>query len=51
MKLRHVFAFEKDFDITVERASQKLKITISEGKKIVFNTVIKEGESVNINLY
>ena len=51
MKLRHVFAFEKDFDITVERASQKLKITISEGKKIVFNTVIKEGKSVNINLY
>ncbi|MBF4466819.1 hypothetical protein [Flavobacterium sp. LC2016-12] len=50
MKLRHVFAFERDFDITVERVNQKLKITITYGKETVFNKVIKDGDTVNINL-
>ncbi|MNR69261.1 hypothetical protein D3C85_1943880 [compost metagenome] len=50
MKLRHVFAFERNFDITVERVNQKLKITITDGKKTVFNKVIKDGDTVTINL-
>ncbi|BFM41707.1 hypothetical protein CFS9_03480 [Flavobacterium sp. CFS9] len=48
MKLRHISAFEHDFDITVERADKKLKITISEGKKIIVKKVIKDGDTVNI---
>lgn len=48
MKLRHINAFGRDFDITVERADKKLKITISEGKKIIVKKVIKEGDTVNI---
>lgn len=50
MKLRHVFAFERDFDITVERVNQKLKITISDGKKTIYNKLIKDGATVNITL-
>ncbi|WP_264530849.1 hypothetical protein [Flavobacterium sp. N502540] len=50
MKLRHINAFEHDFDITVERVDKKLKITISEGKKTIVKKVIKDGSTVNINL-
>ncbi|OXB25105.1 hypothetical protein B0A80_02425 [Flavobacterium tructae] len=50
MKLRHINAFEHDFDITVERVDKKLKITISEGKKTIVKKIIKDGSTVNINL-
>ena len=50
MKLRHVFAFERDVDITVERVDKKLKITISEGKKILINKIIKEGDTINMEI-
>jgi hypothetical protein len=50
MKLRHINAFEHDFDITVERVDKKLKITISEGKKVIVKKIIKDGSTVNINL-
>jgi hypothetical protein len=48
MKLRQIHAFERDFDIAVERAGSKLKITITDGKKVVISKVIKDGETVNI---
>ncbi|MFW0739893.1 hypothetical protein [Flavobacterium sp. T12S277] len=50
MKMRHINAFEKDFDITVERVDKKLKITVSEGKKIINKKVIEDGSTVNISL-
>ncbi|MFH6989956.1 hypothetical protein ACHRVW_19615 [Flavobacterium collinsii] len=50
MKMRHINAFEKDFDITVERADKKLKITISEGKKIITKKIIEDGSTINISL-
>ncbi|WP_264524790.1 hypothetical protein [Flavobacterium sp. N502536] len=50
MKMRHINAFEKDFDITVERVDKKLKITVSEGKKIITKKVIEDGSTVNISL-
>lgn len=50
MKLRQIHAFEKDFDITVERVNEKLKVTISNGKKIVFTKRIKDGNTINIHL-
>ncbi|CAA9199021.1 hypothetical protein [Flavobacterium collinsii] len=50
VKMRHINAFEKDFDITVERADKKLKITISEGKKIITKKIIEDGSTINISL-
>ncbi|WP_291286995.1 hypothetical protein [Flavobacterium sp.] len=50
MKMRHINAFEKDFDITVERVDKKLKITISEGKKIITKKIIEDGSTINISL-
>ncbi|OHT44969.1 hypothetical protein [Flavobacterium tructae] len=50
MKLRHINAFEHDFDITVERVDKKLKITISEGRKIITKKIIEDGSTINISL-
>ncbi|MCZ8228936.1 hypothetical protein [Flavobacterium sp.] len=50
MKLRHIHAFERDFDMTVERIGKKLKITIADGQKIITNTLIKDGDKINVNL-
>ncbi len=50
MKLRHIHAFERDFDITVERIGKKLKITIADGQKIITNRLIKDGDKINVNL-
>ena len=50
MKLRQIHAFEKDFDITVERVNKELKVTLSNGKKIVFTKLIKDGSTINIPL-
>ena len=50
MKLRQIHAFEKDFDITVERVNKNLKVTISNGKKMLFTKLIKDGSTINIKL-
>jgi hypothetical protein len=50
MKMRHINAFERDFDITVERVDKKLKITVSDKKKVLVNKVIKDGDTINITL-
>lgn len=50
MKMRHINAFEHDFDITVERVDKKLKITVAEGKKIITKKIIEDGSTINISL-
>lgn len=50
MKLRHIHAFERDFDINVERVNKKLKITVSENEKIIFNKVANDGDEITVNL-
>ncbi|WP_343706944.1 hypothetical protein [Flavobacterium sp.] len=50
MKLKRIHAFERDFDITVERAGKNLKLKITDGKKLVINKVIKDGNTINIEL-
>ncbi len=50
MSLRNVRAFDKDFDIVVKRVGKKLKITISDGKKVVINKVVKDGDKIKVNL-
>lgn len=51
MKLKRIHAFEQDFDITVERVGKNLKIKITDGKKIMINKVISDGETINIKLH
>lgn len=50
MKLRNIYAFGHNFDLTVERVNKKLKITVSEGKKILINKIIKEGDTINMQI-
>jgi hypothetical protein len=50
MSLRHIHAFESDFDILVERIAGKLKVSISDRGKILVSRLINEGEIVDVNL-
>lgn len=49
MSLRHIRAFEHDFDMVVERADGKLNVTISDGGKTIFTKLITDGDMVNID--
>jgi cellobiose phosphorylase len=51
MSLRHIRAFERDFDIVVERVDGKRKVTVSDGEKILVNKLIKEGDMIKVNLF
>jgi len=49
MSLKHIHAFEQDFDIVVERAGNKLKVIVSErGNKIV-DQLINDGDMLKVN--
>ena len=50
MKLKGIHAFERDFDITVERAGKNLRLKITDAKKLAINKVIKDGSTINIEL-
>ena len=50
MSLRHIRAFDRDIDITVMRADAGLKVTVSEGDKILVNKFIRDGDTVTVNL-
>ena len=49
MSLRHVRAFDQDFDIVVKRVGKKLEVTVSDGKKIIIKKNIKEGDDVKVS--
>lgn len=51
MSLRHIRAFARDFDIVVERAGGKLKVTITEGEKVMMTKLIQDGEVVKVELF
>jgi len=51
MSLRHIRAFERDFDIVVKRVDGKRKVTVSDGEKILVNKLIKEGDMIKVNLF
>ena len=48
MSLRHILAFNHNFDITVERKDDKLNVTVSRLGEIVLNKLIKEGDEVKV---
>ncbi len=49
MRIRHIHAFDSDFDITAERAAGQLKITVAEGDKIRISRIIRDGETVPVS--
>lgn len=51
MALRKIRAFESDFDIEISRAaSNKIGITVKNGKRTVASKVIKPGQSISVKL-
>lgn len=50
MSLRHLRAFDRDLDITVERAGTKFKVTITDGAKTLVDTLIEAGERLKVEL-
>ena len=49
MSLHHIHAFEKDFDIVVERIDGKLKVTVTDSGKILVNQLIKDGDKIEVD--
>jgi hypothetical protein len=50
MELKHIKAFQSDFDISVERVKQKLKITILSNDKVLNEKLINDGETLSVQL-
>ena len=50
MSLRKIYAFNQEFDIHVERAGEQLNVTISDYQKIILDTRIRNGETINVVL-
>jgi cellobiose phosphorylase len=48
MSLRKIHAFGQNFDIAIKRVGDKIKVTVSDEKKVWIEKVIKEGESINV---
>jgi hypothetical protein len=48
MRLRHVRAFEQDFDVAVTRAGDRLRVEVEEGGKTVRSELIAQGATVAI---
>ena len=50
MELKHINAFQSDFDISVERIKGKLKVTITSNDKIVKEKIVNDGETLSVQL-
>lgn len=50
MGLRNIHAFNRTFDVIVERNGESLNVNFSNGQKVFFNKVIRNGETVNVLL-
>jgi hypothetical protein len=48
MSLRSIHAFDRVFDIVVEREGEKIKVIVSEGKNIISTELIISGETIPI---
>lgn len=49
MSLRHIRAFQRDFDIVVARVDGKLKVTVTDKEKTLVDQFIKDGDRVEVN--
>ncbi len=48
MKLLNVHGFQQLFDVEVNRESNKIRVKIISSENIIFNTLINNGESLNV---
>ncbi|MEO6289694.1 MAG: hypothetical protein ABIO76_07235, partial [Ginsengibacter sp.] len=49
MILKHIHAFDRDFDIVVQRVDNKLRTTVSENGNKIIDEFINEGSTVKVN--
>jgi hypothetical protein len=49
MSLRHIHAFNQDYDIAVTRAGQKLRVEVTVEKKILLSKLINSGNSLHVD--
>ncbi len=50
MSLKNIYAFDRDFDIVVQRVGDKLQTTVSEYGNTIIEEFINDGNSVKVNL-
>jgi hypothetical protein len=50
MKLKKIKAFDRDFNISIDRAGKKLFVKVFDGEKVFLNTEINDGEIVTCQL-
>ena len=50
MRLKNVRAFGRDFDLSVARAGDRLKVDVFEGGKLSQSHLIKRGETLTVEL-
>jgi hypothetical protein len=50
MSLKNIHAFDRDFDIVVQRAGNKLKTTVSENGNKIVDELINDGNTLKVNL-
>lgn len=50
MSLKHIHAFDSDFDIVVQRSGNQLKTTVSENGNKIIDEFFDDGKTVNVNL-
>jgi len=48
MALRHIRAFNRDFDIEVKRSGKNIAVKVLQNGKVIFSEKIKEGDSVKV---
>ncbi|MFZ1263640.1 MAG: hypothetical protein WAT34_09015, partial [Chitinophagaceae bacterium] len=48
MKLKNVHGFQKEFDITVLRENDKIRVTVKSGNTDVFSKLVQNGSSQTI---
>lgn len=51
MSLKHIHAFDHDFNIVVQRAGNKLKATVLENGKKIVDKLINEGDMVRLSFF
>ena len=50
MSLKHIHAFDRDFDLVVQREGARLKTVVSENGNNIIDEFINEGSTVKVNL-
>lgn len=48
--LKHIRAFDSEFDVNITKSSKKMEIVVTQSGKIIFTEKVKNGETIRISL-